>query len=137
LSNIAFDLFDIGGRTSACWTLYFRYLKDLQHLPLEDRVRIGTKLLEVLVANGQDFETMQLIQKLTPSFEAIPQEDNRRRAYANLEIRALISACAFSEAKDAITSALQWASPEESAVLTAELVEIELLQGVFEQSKGN
>ncbi len=135
LSNIAFDLFDLGGRISARWALYSRYLDGLQHLLLDDRVRIGMKLLEVLVADGQDFEAIQLLRKLAPSLHTLPQEDERRREYARLEIRALIAACAYAEAKAAIKSALQWASPEEAASLTAELTEIELLQGDFEHSE--
>ena len=93
------------------------------------------KLLEVLVDDGQEFEAMQLIEKIAPSVHALPQEDDRRRRYATLEIRALISACAYPEAKGAIKSAMQWASPAEAAALTADLAEIELLQGDFEENE--
>ena len=135
LSNIAFDLFDLGGRISARWALYHRYLESLQHLSLDDRLRIGTRLLEVLVDDGQDFEAAQLLQKLTPLFQTLPISDERKGAYAKLEIRTLIAACAYEEAKAAITAALQWAAPAEKASLTADLAEIELLQGDFEQKE--
>jgi hypothetical protein len=132
LSNIAFDLFDLGGRTSARWTLYSRYIEGMQHLSLDDRIRIGMRLLGVLVEDGYDFQAMELVQKMASSFQALPQDDKRRFEYAKLEIKALVSACAYPEAKAAINSALQWASPEDTASLTAELTEMELLQGDFE-----
>ncbi len=135
LSNIAFDLLDLGGRTSARAVLYSRYANGLQHLQLDDRIRIGMKLLEVVVDDGQHFESTQLIQQLAPSFQSLPQDDDRKHKYAMLEIKALISACAYPEAKAAIQSALQWVSPAEAVSLSADLAEIELLQGDFGQNQ--
>jgi hypothetical protein len=131
LSNIAFDLFELGGRVSARWALYFRYIEGLQHLSLDNRVRIGMKLLEVLVEDGQVDTMIEVLKRLGPSVQSLPSEDIRRRDYAKLEVKALISACAYPDAKAAIGSALEWASPQEAASFTAELAEIELLQGDF------
>ena len=136
LSNIAFDLFDLGGRASARSFFHSRFLQGFDHLQVNDRIRIGIRLLEVLVHDGQDFEATQLIERLAPSLQTLPQDDDRKREYARLAIKALVSACAYLEAKSAIQSALQWAPQPETAALTADLVEIELLQGDIEQSEG-
>jgi hypothetical protein len=133
LSKICFDLFELGGRRSARSALCSRYLKDLQNVPLNDRIRIGLKLLELLVDDGQDLEAAQLIEKLSPSVNTLPEDDDRKWQYTKLEIRALIAACAYDNARVAIKAARKWAPDKETTSLTADLVEMELLQGDFGQ----
>ncbi len=133
LSRVSFDLFELGGCRSARSALFGRYLSDLHHLPLDDRIRIGITLLEWLVDDGQCFEAGQLLEKLAPEAQTLPRSDNRKWQYTLLEIRVLNAACAYNEAISAIENALKWAPEGEKASLNAEMAEMELLQGDFGQ----
>jgi hypothetical protein len=135
LSGIAFDLFELGGCRSASALLVHRYRKDLQELEVEERMRIGLILLEWKVKDRDDFEACQLLAKLGPTFDELPRTDERKWQYTKLRIQALNIACAYTDAKSAISEALEWAPDDERACLRADLAEMELLQGDFDQDE--
>jgi hypothetical protein len=131
LGRISFDLFELGGRRSARSALHRRYLTHLHLLTLDDRLRVGLRLLEWLLDDGQAFEATKLVEALAPSAQPLPQGDGRKWEYTRLKILALTSANAYDEVKAELRSALEWAPHEAKASLAADLAEIMLLQGDF------
>jgi len=133
LSQISFDLFDLGGRKSARAALESYYSKNCQHLPSGDKIRIGIKLLEWFVDDSMPFQAGTLIDELEPEIQGLPKDNDQKWKYTLLKIQSLNSACEISEAQKTILNAMQWASKEQKSVLNAELAEIKLLYGNIDQ----
>ncbi|MFO0816298.1 MAG: hypothetical protein U1A77_00065 [Pirellulales bacterium] len=135
LSRIAIDLYELGGKQAARNLLHFRFLNDLQHLSLQDRISIGLELLRWQVDANRDHNAMQLLNKLDPDFEALATSDDRKVHYTLLKIQALNCACAYHELRAAITEAGSWIPESARLALITTSVESALLQGDFESSE--
>ncbi|QDU09467.1 HD domain-containing protein [Gimesia aquarii] len=135
LSNIATDLFELGRRRDAHSLLFNPYTKDLKQLTLDMRLKIGLRLLEWEIDDGDHFSIRRLLQILTPEFSDLPNSDKRKWLFTKSQIRALEASCEYLESKEAIEEALEWASASEKPWLKAELSQMELLQGDFSQDR--
>ncbi len=136
LGQIADDLYELGGRSSARSLLYLPYLKNLKHLSFKERLQLGLRLLEWEVDAGSHFEAIKLLKTLSPEFDELPNSDDRKWRYTRLRIEALNMSCAYLEAKTAIVEALDLVPTSERLWLNATLSEMELLQGDFGSGEG-
>jgi hypothetical protein len=86
LAQIAFDLWDVGSRRSAWMALYTAYPNSRSALEQKQRVEIGTRLLEMLIAEGQPDMVRSWIGSFSEEVEALPEgtpyRDNAQRAIA-------------------------------------------------------
>jgi hypothetical protein len=136
LSNIAFDLFGLGGRRAARSLLHNRFSNDYQQLAFDDRVRIGLCLLEWQIDADNDHEAVQLLDKLGPEFEALQSSDERKVAFTRLRIKVLDMQCAYDETKAVILKSIETATSLERTAMEADLAEMRLLHGDFPSKEG-
>jgi hypothetical protein len=135
LSQVALDLYDLGGRRAARSLLYSRFQRDIQKVTLDARLRIGLTLLNWEVAAGNNFETMSLLESLTPEFEGLEPSDERKLRFMRLRIMAIDLAGAYDEAKSAIIDAIPVLPTNEQPSIEAELAEMSLLRGDITRSE--
>lgn len=131
MSQIAFDLWDLGGRTGARLALGSLFLNDMQHLGADERIRIGIELLKMLVDEKQAFEAGKIVERLSPDVNVLEASDPRKWQFMKQRIRALAALCDIDTLRDALRDALQWAPSDQHGLLQAELSEIEMLHGGF------
>ncbi len=132
LSNIATDLFELGGQRGARSMLFHPFCKDFKNLPADDRLNIGLRLLQWVVSDGDDFSSRALVTELVPEFSSVPIQDARKWEFEKLRIVVLNLCCDYENALVAINDAISWAAPAEQTWLQAEKLQMELLQGDFQ-----
>jgi hypothetical protein len=130
LVEVSNDLWTIGSKRSAIMALVFEFGRSNQHLDLEKRIEIGTRLMEMCLEDGQP--------DLAKGWGIALQEGVRTLDRAHPLVfpclRTIadwfIALCGYEEAKAAIAEAIKAATDDaEVAVLDARRKEIEFLQG--------
>lgn len=129
-SKIAEELWNIGSRRSAVFALVFEYERSSQHLTDSQRIDIGTRLLEMVLADG----TLELAQgwilRLCDDASELSADDPRAFRSLSLIAEWFAKRCAYDKAVETINHAIASVKNEDATTeLRATLKELHFLQG--------
>lgn len=132
LVEVSNDLWTIGSKRSAIMTLVFEFDRSNQHLDVVNRIRIGTRLMEMCLEDG--------LANLAKGWGIVLQESVRTLdsthpvVYPCLRtiVDWFIALCGYEEANAAIAEAIAATTDQtEVELLNAKRNEIEYLRGNF------
>ncbi|MCH7688262.1 MAG: SIR2 family protein, partial [Planctomycetes bacterium] len=128
-SQIAFDLYEIGGKRSAWMMLDREFQKKSKSLELETRVRIGTRLLEMMNADGVPDSAKHWIRTFAQDVKQLPDDDLKSQSLQTIA-QLFDAMCDYDEAVITVENSITATTdPVESSSLRSHLKEMHFLQG--------
>jgi tetratricopeptide (TPR) repeat protein len=130
LSEIAQDLWDLGGRRSAWMMLRDRFTRSATTLEPAERLRIGVCLATMQVEDKDADGAARTLHDLVPLADHLPDGDPEKAAFWRLWARCLTEAGYYGDATTALERAAALCPPDATREeLRAQLGELHLLQG--------
>jgi hypothetical protein len=134
LSKIALDFATIGAKRSAWYMLNSPFLEYKSELELNERVRIGLNLVEIMLNDNVADAAMFVLQELISDIDKLSPDDPSRLIFWDLQSRCFINLAEYSDAVSSLEQTLLLAKDSDVRDrLIAELSEIHFLHGEFEK----
>jgi hypothetical protein len=137
LANVSFELWEIGSKRSAWIALVFDFTSNYQHLDERDQVRIGTRLLEMMIADDAPQRPAEWNEAIAPVAQKLGKGDSLASRYLATLVDWYIYTCAYDRLPSAAERAMANAESEEARlILQCKLNEAHFLQGELARLSG-
>lgn len=134
LSKIAFDFATIGAKRSAWYMLNSSFREHKSELELNERVRIGLTLVEIMLNDNVADAAMFVLQELISDIDKLSPDDPSSLTFWDLQSRGFVNLAEYSDAVSSLEQTLLLAKDSDVRDrLIAELSEIHFLHGEFEK----
>ena len=115
----------------------FEFSKSREQLPLERRIAIGARLLEMLIEDDKIDAANSWILATLNECKQLAAHDPNRQKFLRLAAKCFLLGCAYQQAVPAYKDALSDCTGESvKEQLEAELLEMHLLQGELTEVTG-
>lgn len=135
LSQIAFDLWQLGGKRRAWFILASTFDREASQLGSEERLEMGLKLAGMMLDDDEARSAAGILSQIQPDADRLTETDPRKADFWQMQSRCFVASCAYDQAIEAIRESLRLTRDQQTRErLEANLLEVHFLQGDLQKA---